>query len=638
MYVIGTAGHVDHGKSSLVKALTGINPDRLKEEMDREMTIDLGFAWLTLANGEEVGIVDMPGHRDFIANMLAGVGGIDAVLLVIAADEGVMPQTREHLAIIDLLQINKGIIVLTKKDLVNDPDWIYKIEGDVHNLIKDTTLAGAPIKTVSVKTGEGMEEFKKELITILTKNTIRVDLGKPRLPIDRIFTMSGFGTVVTGTLLDGELRVGQEIVVLPKGRRGRIRGLQSYQKKHLNIKPGNRAAVNLSGIDVKQIKRGDVLTLPGIYAPTRGIYAHIRLLKDISKDIEKNCEVKIFLGSSENLARMKVLGSKKLHPGEEGWVKLESIHPMVTAKKDRFILRRPSPAETIGGGEVVEENPKLILEKQEKSIINHLEIVFQGEPQEIIAHTLLQEKGPLTIESLQKSLRLSMEDTNRIIRDLIKEEKILLLQGSSEHLGNSCQVLHVLDWQRLSGKIIEDLVQFHQESPLKRGRNKEELKNNFGLSTRFFQVLLGKMVSEGIVVEDGSFLRMPGFRIEFSPEQRIKINQLQILFEKNPLTPPTIADCIAVVGEEIFKILTENDTFVRISSDVVFDPKDLARLQQTVINYFRDHPTLTVAEFRDLVGTSRKYALAVLEYLDKNGITIREGESRVLVNKQPLTD
>ena len=271
MYVIGTAGHVDHGKSSLIKALTGIHPDRLKEEIDREMTIDLGFAWLTLPSGDLVGIVDMPGHRDFIENMLAGVGGIDAVLLVIAADEGVMPQTREHLAIIDLLQIQRGIIVLTKTDLVQDKEWLDLVKEDVRNLVKGTALSSAPMVLVSSITGEGVEELKRILSELLKEGTPRIDLGRPRLPIDRVFTMTGFGTVVTGTLLDGELEVGQEVVILPGGETGRIRGLQSYKTKHSRIGPGNRVAVNLSGINVDQIKRGEVLALPGKYSPTNVI-------------------------------------------------------------------------------------------------------------------------------------------------------------------------------------------------------------------------------------------------------------------------------------------------------------------------------------------------------------------------------
>jgi len=634
MYVIGTAGHVDHGKSSLVKALTGIHPDRLKEEIDREMTIDLGFAWLSLPTGDLVGIIDMPGHRDFIENMLAGVGGIDAVLLVIAADEGVMPQTREHLAIIDLLQVKRGIIVLTKTDLIKDPEWLSIVREDVRNLVKATALASAPILTVSSVTGEGIENLKKALSEILIEDTPRMDLGRPRLPIDRIFTMTGFGTVVTGTLLDGELEVGQEVVILPRGNVGRIRGLQSYKTKYSHIEPGNRVAVNLSGINVDQIKRGEVLVLPGKYIPTNVIYAHVRILKDVSSPVKNNSEIKVYLGSAEILARMKILASKEINPGEEAWVKLESSEPMVAVKRDRFILRRPSPAETIGGGEVVEEHPGETFQKRRSAIIENLEIALKGQPDEILNQILLQ-RGPLTIDHLQKETHLSVDDTVKQIKRLVKDEKVQILRGDGEHLIGSTLLIHEDTWNQIAGRITDELSFFHGKNPLKRGMLKEEVRSKINVDVRLFQMLIIKMVSDGKLVEDAAFLRLLDFRIRYTPEQETNIKKLQILFDKNPFSPPTIAECIVVVGEEVFNVLVENETYLQINQDVVFDPKNLERLHQIVLRYFVAHPTLSVAEFRDLVGTSRKYALAVLEYLDEKGVTLRKGESRVLVAKPP---
>ncbi|HBA91246.1 MAG TPA: selenocysteine-specific translation elongation factor, partial [Anaerolineaceae bacterium] len=265
MHVIGTAGHVDHGKSTLIAALTGVHPDRLREEREREMTIDLGFGWLPLPNGETVGIVDVPGHRDFIENMLAGVGGIDAALFVVAADEGVMPQTREHLSILDLLQIERGIVVLTKIDLAPDIDWLDLVEADVRDALKGTVLAEAPLIRVSARTGAGLDDLKAALSAILEETPSRPDLGRPRLPVDRVFTMSGFGTVVTGTLVDGSLRVGDELEILPSGLRGRVRGLQTHRQKEDQAAPGSRTAVNVSGLNVDQIQRGEVLTHPRQY-------------------------------------------------------------------------------------------------------------------------------------------------------------------------------------------------------------------------------------------------------------------------------------------------------------------------------------------------------------------------------------
>ncbi len=320
MRVVGTAGHVDHGKSTLVAALTGTNPDRLKEEQARQMTIELGFAWLTLPGGEEVGIVDVPGHRDFIENMLAGVGEIDATLFVIAADEGVMPQTREHLSIIDLMQVPGGLIVLTKTDLIDDPDWLDLVEGDIKQLVAGTVLENAPVLRVSARTGAGITELKAALAESLRQHPARPDLGRPRLPIDRVFSIAGFGTVVTGTLSDGHLRQGDEVEILPGGPRGRIRGLQSHKHKEEMASPGSRTAVNVSGVDVEQVTRGQALTHPGVYQPTQRLDAYFRLVRDASAPLKHSTEVKFFLGAAEVVARVRLLGTEEIAPGDEGWL------------------------------------------------------------------------------------------------------------------------------------------------------------------------------------------------------------------------------------------------------------------------------------------------------------------------------
>ena len=327
MHILGTAGHVDHGKSTLIAALTGTHPDRLKEEKAREMTIELGFASMKLPNSEEVGIIDVPGHRDFIGNMLAGIGGIDAVLLVVAADEGVSAQTREHLAIVDLLDIKRGVIVLTKTDLVQDPDWLELVSMDIRELVQPTSLATAPIVSVSARTGFGIPELLDQIEITLNGIPSRKDLGKPRLPVDRVFTLTGFGTVVTGTLLDGSLKIGDEVVCLPRGKTGRIRGLQNHHHKLQKIDPGFRAAVNIVNLSLQDIERGDVIAHPGDYKPTNLLDAHFRLLKDSPFHLKHNLEVKLFLGSSETTARIRLLGSQGLKPGESALYNCVQITP-----------------------------------------------------------------------------------------------------------------------------------------------------------------------------------------------------------------------------------------------------------------------------------------------------------------------
>ncbi|HIE25366.1 MAG TPA: selenocysteine-specific translation elongation factor, partial [Anaerolineales bacterium] len=372
MRVIGTAGHVDHGKSTLISALTGVHPDRLKEEQEREMTIELGFGWLTLPDGEEIGIVDVPGHRDFIGNMLAGVGGIDAVILVIAADEGVMPQTKEHLAILDLLQIPGGLIALTKTDLVPDPEWLDLVESDIRETLAGTALENAPFVRVSSKDGTGLENLLATLSKLLQDKPARLDLGRPRLPIDRVFSIAGFGTVVTGTLTDGNLSLGDEVLILPSEKKGRVRGLQTHKKKEEISTPGSRTAVNISGISLEDIRRGEVLTKPGQYQTTRRLDARFRLLDDISKPIKHNTEVKLFVGASETIATLRLLGVETLLPGTEAWIQLETRDPIIAPRGDRYILRRPSPSETLGGGEIIDDNPKGRHKRFDKDVIKKL--------------------------------------------------------------------------------------------------------------------------------------------------------------------------------------------------------------------------------------------------------------------------
>ena len=392
MYIIGTAGHVDHGKSTLIEAITGTHPDRLAEEREREMSIVLGFDSFQLPDGKGISVVDVPGHRDFIENMLSGIGSIDACLLVIAADEGVMPQTREHLDILDLLEVDKGVVALTKTDLVDDPDWLDLVEVEIRDLISTTALKDAPIVRVSAKTKFGIDDLLNTLSSVLEDQPERPDLGRPRLSVDRVFLMSGFGSIVTGTLLDGSLRTGDEVVLLPAKKTGRIRGLQNHSHEVNNIGPGNRVAVNISGIENKEIKRGDTLSHPGDYQPTRRLDVSFKFLPAINKPLKHDLETKLFLGADETQARVRLLGVEQLKPGEEALLQLEVEDPVVAVRGDRYILRRPSPSETLGGGIVIDPHPPYRHKRFDEKTLDRLESISEGDPVDLVVQAILGAK------------------------------------------------------------------------------------------------------------------------------------------------------------------------------------------------------------------------------------------------------
>ncbi len=406
MYVIGTAGHVDHGQSTLVMAMTGIDPDRLAEEKQRGMTIDLGFAWVTLPSGREISIVDVPGHERFIKNMLAGVGGVDLALLIIAADESVMPQTREHLAILDLLGVQRGIAVVTKKDLV-DQDILELVQLEVEDVLKGTTLDGSPVCAVSATTRDGLPELLDAIDEALNHTDRRRDIGRPRLAVDRSFSISGFGTVVTGTLIDGTLQVGQEVEVVPSGRRSRVRGLQSHQKKIEAADPGNRIAVNLSGIAADEIRRGEVVTTPGWLKPTRAIDARVRLLEEAPRPIRHNYPATFHAYASETPCKVRLLDRDELRPGEEAWAQIYLEEPIALARGDRFVVR--SPDTTMGGGSVVDVDAKRH-RRNHAPTLERLERISLGSPTAQLL-TALEVRQPADVSSLAKRANLSDEET-----------------------------------------------------------------------------------------------------------------------------------------------------------------------------------------------------------------------------------
>ena len=629
MRVIGTAGHVDHGKSTLVEALTGTHPDRLKEEREREMTIDLGFAWMDLPGGEEVGIVDVPGHRDFIENMLAGVGGIDAALFVVAADEGVMPQTREHLAILDLLQVQGGIVALTKIDLVNDLEWLDLVEDEIRQVISGTVLENAPIVRVSARSGEGIAEIAKAISECLAEKPERPDLEKPRLPVDRVFTIAGFGTIVTGTLLDGRLQIGDEVEILPQGRHGRVRGLQSHKKKEQVAIPASRTAVNITGISVDQIHRGDVLVHPGDYQASRRMDVYFRLLPDASQPLEHNTQVKLFIGSAEVMARVRLLGSEVLHPGEQGWLQLELRKPVVAVRGDHYILRKPSPGETLGGGSVVDPKPMGRHKRFAKEIIERLETLTQGSPTDVLLHSLLVSG----ISPLNQVVTLSNLDRNvavEALNELIKSEQLIMIENQEgEIIIDSDKLVSGKGyWNQITSKAIQEVDRYHHAYPLRIGMPREELKSRLKIPAKWFNALLDKLVHNGALEESGPLVYMPGHQVRFTPQQDKTVEEFMVRFQSSPYAPPSIKETQAKIGEDLYNALVDLGRLVPVSPEVVFRRQDYDHMVEEVRRLLELNDSITAAQVRDHFNTSRRYALALLEYLDAIGITVRQGDVR----------
>jgi selenocysteine-specific elongation factor len=629
MYVIGTAGHVDHGKSTLISALTGMHPDRLKEEKLRQMTIDLGFAWLTLPNGEELGIVDVPGHRDFIENMLSGVGGIDAALFVIAADEGVMPQTKEHLAILDLLQVKNGIIVLTKIDLIDDPDWLDLVEMDIRDATKNTILENANLIRVSAHTKAGIDQLIHTLQELLATVDPKPDFGRARLPIDRVFSITGFGTIVTGTLLDGSLQVGQEVELLPNGNQVRIRGLQTHKKNEKIASPGSRTAVNLSVINVDEIQRGQVLASVDKYQPTQRFDASLRILSSSNFSIKHNQTVKLFIGASEVLSRIRVLGKDEIKPGENGWVQIEPVIPIVGIRGDRFIIRIPSPGETIGGGMIVNPNPPRRHKRYSQEVIKQLVAYLEGTPDEIFLQAI-QDVGFGSFETVSKKAKLEPYVIKDFWKNLVEEKQIFQLENGDVFQKPNILICSSIWFNDKKNKTTLLLENYHNQFNLRAGIPKEELKSKLKLEQAVFIAVLNIFQEINFVELHGNFIRLKDYAPNLNPSQvKAKLSIIKA-FSDSPFSTPSIKESNELYGEEIMNYLQAENMLISVGNDVAFLSENYQEMENWVIEKIELSGSLTVAEFRDKFQTSRKYALAFLEHLDAKGTTIRDGDFRKL--------
>jgi len=624
MYIVGTAGHVDHGKSTLIEAITGTHPDRLQEERDREMSIVLGFDSFELPDGRGISVVDVPGHRDFIENMLSGIGSIDACLLVIAADEGVMPQTREHLDILHLLEVDKGLVALTKVDLVEDQDWLDLVETEIRELLSTTALKSAPIVRVSAKEKSGIDDLLNTLGTVLEDQPPRIDMKRPRLFVDRVFVMPGFGSVVTGTLLDGTFREGDEIEILPGKKTGRIRGLQNHSQEVKEIGPGNRVAVNISGVENKDVSRGDVITHPGSYKSTRRLDVSFNFLPGIDKPLDHDLEGKLFIGADETLARVRLLGRERLKPGETALLQLEVEDPIVAVRGDRFILRRPSPSETLGGGIVIDPFPPYRHKRFDQDVLDRLKSISGGDPVDVLIQAISSSKFALWKEIIEIS-SLPEETARELLLQLVEDGVVLEIGKKSKKIVCLKSV-----WQNVLLDLKESVEKYHQDFPLRAGMSLEELKSQSQLTEIVFREAIDELIQLDSIQQSGPVISLKDFKINFSLDARKLIKNLLDQFDENPTLPPSVADCKAAVGDDIYGALLALNELYQISPEVVFRPESYQKMIAQLIKKIKKDGPITVAQARDMFGSSRKFMLAFLEKLDSEGVTVREGDVRRL--------
>ncbi|MBI5284464.1 MAG: selenocysteine-specific translation elongation factor [Chloroflexi bacterium] len=612
MYVIGTAGHVDHGKSLLVEALTGIDPDRLREEKARGMTIDLGFAWLTLPGGRSVSIVDVPGHERFIKNMLAGAGGIDLALLVVAADDGVMPQTREHLAILDLLDVRRGVVALTKRDLVDD-DWQAMVAADIEETLAGTTLAGSPIVPCSALTSAGLDDLLRALGAAVEGLPPKRDIGRPRLPIDRAFTIDGFGTVVTGTLIDGELATGDEVELVPGGMRGRVRGLQTHRDKVERAQPGTRTAVNVSGIAKDDVRRGLVLSRPGAVRATDVLDVHLRALAGLRHPLRHNMAVTFHCYADEANALVRLLENDELRPGETAWAQIKLDAPVAALRGDRFVLRTPN--DTVAGGVIADTAPRRH-RRGDRAVLDSLEVLLSG-VSDVIYEAVT--RRPLTdAPSLAASLAITREDADAALSELAADGRIIVTGD-----GEGARVMTAEYLRRMVSAAAEMLGAYHAQHPLRPGMPQEELRTRLGIDGPAFAQVAGLLPAVRIT---GGTAARAGFAPAPTAEQQARIDRYLAA-----LRAPS-ADVAG--GErlepELLAYLVDTGRIIDAGDGVHVEAEAFEEIVRQVRAHIEQHGAVTLAQARDLLGTSRRQAQALLEQMDRMRITRRTGDERVL--------
>jgi selenocysteine-specific elongation factor len=623
MKVIGTAGHIDHGKSTLVQRLTGIDPDRLEEEKRRGMTIEVGFAWLTLPSGVEASIVDVPGHERFVKNMLAGAAGVDVALLVVAADEGVMPQTREHLDILDLLGVEYGVVALTKADLV-ESDWLELVNDEVASALKGTSLAESAIVPVSCITGSGIPALLTALDAALAAGPPPRDRGRPFLPVDRVFSVSGFGTVVTGTLHDGPLLEGADVEVSPRRGKSRIRSLQTHEMHVPSADPGARVALNLQGISTADVSRGDVVAIKGAVVPTSRVDARVRVLPSSPIPLRHGVHASAHIGAAERIATVSILGGSQIEPGDVGWVQLRFTEPIAATRDQRLIIRLPSPARTIAGGTVADVSPRH--RRSDPHAVEILTDLLSCSPKVAVLAALDGDR-PRSAREIAFRSGLATQPAGETLRTLLES-------GSARVVGDRYTTSAF--WEKLRDAVLSTLIAYHAAHPLRRGMSKEELKGRVGWRFPFWTDAVAALVREGLLRDHGAFVSMPQHGGGVSSRRADADLVLQEL-SAEPFAPPSGSQLIEATGadESLLAAMVPEGEIVKVDTGVYFGRQTYDEMVIRILAAIAEDGTVSVAAVRDLFGTTRKYALALLEHLDDERITRRSGDARVLGSKAP---
>ena len=628
--IVGTAGHIDHGKSALVEALTGTNPDRLEEEKRRGITIDLGFAFLEMGD-VRLGLVDVPGHERFVRNMLAGVGGIDLVLLVVAADESIKPQTREHFDICRLLAIPRGVVALTKSDLV-DADVLGLVRLEVEEFLRGSFLEGAPILPLSARTGQGVEELKAEMVRLASQVPGKDSSRRFRLPIDRAFAMKGFGTVVTGTLVSGEVKPEDEAELFPGRRRVRVRGVQSGGRAIERAVAGQRTALNLAGVELAEVERGMVLALPGVFEPTRRLDARVVLLPS-ARRLKNRARVHFHQGTAETVAEVVLLAQAELAPGQSAFTQLRLDDAVLVLPGDRFILRQFSPVVTIGGGVVLDAlAPRH--RQRDTHVLPYLATLERGTREEIFA--AIAAAAPRGLDLAQVVARSGWLDTE------VRETATKLAQVGTLRVVSQqpLVVASAASFAECVARMRAAIEAFHRANPLAEGIPKEELRARAAAEARpeLFRAALDELVAGGSVGVAGDTVKRAGREITLLPEEARAKEQIEQAFARAGLAVPSLKEVLSKLpveakrAQKLLQILLREHVLVKVTEDLVFHHSALARLRVLLADYKKKNgERLPIAAFKEMTGVTRKYAIPLLEYLDRERVTRRAGDERVIL-------